>query len=100
MSEAEFDRLVKEAARTAAGSPGPQPVPDTNRSLLEEALAHPSPSANNKITQEHEDLVLAWVRGEITIKQCNIALGAEGRCYSLVARVMRDMCLDGRVTFK
>lgn len=74
-------------------------------SLLTKALATKSVRGpKTKITDEHIELAIAWIKREVTTKQCTAALGykpnAGSMAYTKLASAIRVAYDKGLVKFK
>lgn len=72
--------------------------------LLDKALKLKArkPSLTNTCTPDHVQLVMAWLKNEITGRQFSEALGSDGQhsnnAYSLAASILKGAVNNGLIT--
>lgn len=76
-----------------------------HKTLLEKAkAAHGNKVVRGRITDEQKELIVAWLRGDVSLTAVAAAINPDKSrttgsmyCYILAARVVRQMVADGEI---
>lgn len=69
-------------------------------SLLEKAQKVTFQLKGRSISPDHCELAIAWLKGEVTTKQCEVALGKKGGIDSPMAHWIKEAYRRGDVKVK
>ena len=69
--------------------------------LLEKAMANHKPNIGHKPpTEEEKELTLAYLRGEIDMKDITAARGRKATPYTFIARCCKTLFDEGKLVIK